>query len=493
MFWIAIFLLTGIIFRQPLTYTFFQDDFFVLGKTQINSLLDLRQMFEPEPDAVYYRPLGIQTYFGLMRLAGLGNPTAFHTISFIFHLLNIILVYKLTQLVYKREIVSKLTAFFYALAPLHYFALGWAVNFSFISVVTWELLSLIFFCQGRKLLTLLFLIIAVATNELAIVLPILYIMLGSFQKSFRVPQKSGTWESISDSDCHVANAPRNDKEYAVRFSAISAIPVTIYLTWRFTVGIRAEGDYGLSFFAPIRSLYWYILWILGVSDIIKDHLVHYVIPRWSFVTAFPRTTATYFIEGLAVLFIFVKVIKRALLSVIARKELLFQLVWVVISLLPVLFFSTHLYSHYAALASIGIYWILAKFVYGLSTKRHFVIYGSTVFAWLVVSWTTVSLNSLASWMGDHSRHSRQFQLQLLRQRKQVNPLATVYIITNSTKAPLVLAKGYALNYLYGVSPQQVHYMKSAREYLLSVGNVSENITEQQARELLTADGVIFDL
>src|SRR3989338_4675351 len=95
-FWLAVFSIITLIFSRTIIYPFFQDDFFVLVTTKISSLSDIWRLFLPVSEAVYYRPLGIQLYFGLMQFAGLGQPIWFHLVSLAVHLLNTYLVYKLT-------------------------------------------------------------------------------------------------------------------------------------------------------------------------------------------------------------------------------------------------------------------------------------------------------------------------------------------------------------------------------------------------------------
>ena len=146
-FWIILFSIITLIFFPAIIYPFFQDDFFALVTTKITSLGDIWRLFLPVAEAVYWRPLGIQLYFGLMQFFGLGQPIWFHLVSLLVHLLNTYLVYRLIRSLRATggsvaiSRIAKLTAFLWGTSPIHFFALGWAVNFSFILVVTWPILG----------------------------------------------------------------------------------------------------------------------------------------------------------------------------------------------------------------------------------------------------------------------------------------------------------------------------------------------------------------
>ena len=139
-----LFVLSGILFSGIIRYPFFQDDFFVLQTSRVHTPNDIFRLIGIQDGTVYWRPIGIQLYFALLQAINIGSPLGFHLAAFFFHLINIYLVFKLTKLVIPKTSVNRLTAFFYAISPLHYFALGWAINFSYVIVVTLALLVFIF-------------------------------------------------------------------------------------------------------------------------------------------------------------------------------------------------------------------------------------------------------------------------------------------------------------------------------------------------------------
>ena len=466
-----LFVLSGILFSGIIRYPFFQDDFFALQTSRVYTPNDVFRLIGIQDGTVYWRPIGIQLYFALLQAINIGSPLGFHLAAFFFHLINIYLVFKLTKLVIPKTSVNRLTAFFYAISPLHYFALGWAINFSYVIVVTLALLVFIFAISNRLILSGIAMVLALAANELAISVPILLVLL--------LIKLNGR-KFLS-------------QKRLLKFIA-AAFAVTVgYLIWRLSQGMRTENDYTISLVAPILSMRWYGLWMIGLSDIIRDQMASIFTFQTLFTMSFPWVVFVYTFHIGVMLLVISGMLVEAVRSKRWLTERLFQIGWIVVGLSPVLLFPVHLYSHYAALASIGLYWAISQFLVELKTSYNLRVRQSMAGLWLLVAVVTLRLNYLASWMSDHARHSQLFQGELLRQYKQVDSSATIYIVTNSTKAPLVLAKGYALNYLYGVSPEKVHYTKSAKAYLFPIGNIDSDITEQEARELLAIDGVIFDL
>ncbi len=83
-----VFSIITLIFSPAIIYPFFQDDFFALVTTKIFSFSYIWRLFLPVAEAVYWRPLGIQLYFGVMQFLGLGRPIWFHLASLSVHLLN---------------------------------------------------------------------------------------------------------------------------------------------------------------------------------------------------------------------------------------------------------------------------------------------------------------------------------------------------------------------------------------------------------------------
>lgn len=375
-------------------------------------------------------------YFGVIQLLNIDKPIFAYTISLFFHLLNIWLIYELTGLLYKSKLIPKFTVFFYSVSPIHFFALGWVSAFQYVILITWSLLFFISFVRSKMWQGITFLILALGTNELSITLPVLGLLLAT-------RKHSSSWF--------------HNKKNAV-FSVIVVLMSVIYVGWRLWRGLRCEGDYQMFFSIKtmVGSLRWYFLWILGWSDIVRDYVTKIIIFRNEFFNSFPEVVIVYFIELMAFSVLALNYFKNRLKLKTIWKDFILWIPWTIISLSPVLFFSQHLYSGYATLASLGVYWFIAK---TLSESRVF-FQKIILIVWLAVVVVTMRLNYLASWMSYRARDSVVYQQSLLRQREKIPADFSIYIVTSSENVKVVMAEGYGVAKTYGIDPQKVMYLKS---------------------------------
>lgn len=430
---IAASVIITLIFSPAIIYPFFQDVFFALVTTRVGSLTDVLSLFKLIPEAVYWRPLGIQLYFGLMQFLGLIEPIWFHLTSLAFHLFNTYLVYRLVlrdchghqgdlAMTKRNERVAKLTAFLWGISPIHYFALGWAVNFSFILVVTWSILAVMAAGEGKNWRAMLFLILGLGTNELAVVIPGLAVLA----------------------------AGRKRLKLLISMTVI----VAIYLIWRMASGIKIQGDYVLGLTTVLSTLRWYGLWMLGWSDIVRDFIRWGAVFTGDFIKTFPAVVSIYLVEiGVLISTGLPRLPAGEAGRYAPRND---RLLWVIIGLLPVLFFQKHLYSHYGAIAAIGFYWWLAE----IAVRRG----GEMLIAivWIMVVLATMGLNYKVSWMADHAANSSRFQ-KMVQEQMPEERVSRIYIVSDGLKARTVLLGGYGVEYLTGVSRDKVIFVNSEDE------------------------------
>ncbi len=424
-FWLLIFSIITLIFSPAIIYPFFQDDFFVLVTTKISSISEIWRLFLPVSEAVYWRPLGIQLYFGLMQFFGLGRPIWFHLMSLAVHLLNTYLVYRLIRslraipMLHRESVaisgVAKLAAFLWGTSPIHYFALGWAVNFSFILVVSWSLLSILSAIEGKKIKPILFFGLGLMTNEIAVIIPGLVFLVSG-------RKKLGT-------------------------AAAMAVTAAVYAGWRWAGGVKIEGDYAVGLTTVALTLRWYGLWILGWSDIVRDYLSGIIFSP-DFIKTFPAVVLVYIIELAAIVILLRRLFQRA--AVLGFS-------WMLVGLLPVMFFSRHIYSHYATLAAIGVYWSAAEIA---SRRRQWM---AATIIWLMVAVTTLGLNYQVSWMADHARNSIEYQMKMREYTDISMKEGILYIVSGDRGAETVLLNGWGVEYLSGVNQENVQFVSSVDE------------------------------
>lgn len=205
---------------------------------------------------------------------------------------------------------ARYASFFYATAPIHYFAIGWEVNFSYVLLMTWSLLWLMTWLKKKYLLATGLFLLAIATNEIAMVLPILGLLLTGY---------------------------KNRKTSGFFYFLL----LIGYFGVRLKLGLRTVSDYQLSFALPIQSFRWYGLWMLGWSDIIRDHMVGILSFRRVFVSSFPEVAIVYLIELGATVYLLFMILRDSVKSKKMIIDILQKLLWIIIALLPVIFFPQH--------------------------------------------------------------------------------------------------------------------------------------------------------
>ena len=119
---LLIYLSTALIYFQSLNYYFFQDDWYILNQLGVHNIL---YFFKPRTDLIYYRPLGMETFFFLGRLLFGLNPVGYHVTAFSIHLANITLLFFLILKTFKNKVSAILGTLMYATADFHYMTLSW--------------------------------------------------------------------------------------------------------------------------------------------------------------------------------------------------------------------------------------------------------------------------------------------------------------------------------------------------------------------------------
>ncbi len=91
------------------------------------SLPAVKKMFSFSLGIDYYHPLTTLSHAIIYRFAGL-NPVPYHLLNIIFHLLNILLVYKFIRRLHSRPEIAAVVAMIFALHPMHVESVAWVVE-----------------------------------------------------------------------------------------------------------------------------------------------------------------------------------------------------------------------------------------------------------------------------------------------------------------------------------------------------------------------------
>jgi len=191
----------------PVFNTFFaQDDFFHFKVALTDgSLGAFIRFFGFYPFSVrgiaFYRPIFREVVYNIFySLFGL-NAFPFRILQLIIHFINIYLVYILTQKLFKNPQISFFTSLFFGITAanvgiLYYLAGGIQAS----GATMFILASLLAFFNNRRTLSFLFFILALASHELSVILPILLAGLifinSKSTKSFLLKSLTTLWPYI---------------------------------------------------------------------------------------------------------------------------------------------------------------------------------------------------------------------------------------------------------------------------------------------------------
>lgn len=119
----------------------------------------------------FYRPLQLVLYmlnYHFWRF----NPLGYHLANIILQALVAFLVYLFTLFILKSREISLLSAFLFAVSPLHNEAVAYIAGSAELLMAVSLLASLLLFARGRLALSLLFFIMGLLSKELSVVFPV---------------------------------------------------------------------------------------------------------------------------------------------------------------------------------------------------------------------------------------------------------------------------------------------------------------------------------
>lgn len=363
-----IFAATIFLFYPSLTYYFFQDDWFVLNWVREGNLASF---FSFRTDIIYWRPLSMPILFALVQSIFGTNPTAFHLIALLFHLVNIVLVYFLFTTLKISKTVSAVIAFIYATASFHFIPISWLSTTSYILGPTFIFATLIFFIRGKLVFSITTFLLALTSSELALItIPILLIL---------------------------ASNLRSTLKKLLHFILISAI----YLALRFAIfPVPRTGEYEIIFDEKVFvNLFWYLVWTFNIPE--KMSTIFFFANIKSSILASLQFYNYLILPLISIVFTVIVIA----VSKLKFRELIKGAAWFIIGILPVLFLPKHIYPMYLVVGVLGIFYLL-----GLSfdriNKRYLIITFSAI--WFISAMLTLSFTRKTHWIPNEQAISRAY-------------------------------------------------------------------------------------
>lgn len=235
-FWFpALLLLLAVVYLPSFSAPFFQDDFLLLKLARAGDALTPIANFP-------YRPVSIRLFYGIGTFLFNDNVVGFHLMQFFVFAVGLWFAKQIAHKILKSEFAVFVAIFVYAfnvsLFPIFYWVATsyFALAMVFVFLGCWS-----FFQKGKKhfILSFIFFILGLLSNEIVIVFPIFLILLGFIYKKF---------DRIKIGLVAIASGL-----YLLIRKNISSMPLAL--------------DYQMDFsFKVISTLRWYLLRIFNLPE-----------------------------------------------------------------------------------------------------------------------------------------------------------------------------------------------------------------------------------
>ncbi|HUV71530.1 MAG TPA: glycosyltransferase family 39 protein [Clostridia bacterium] len=399
-FFLLLFLITILFFSSTFFYYFTQDDFFHLQISQAKNFHDFISFFSFNNDYGYmfYRPLTTQVFLFFGRaLFGL-NPFGFHLISFLFFVTNIYLVFKITK-VLLGEKPAFISSALYALSASHFSTLAYISTFEEVGVAFFYFLTVFLYLKKSPFSYLSF-ILALASRETAITLPIIIFLLEFWR----------------------------EKKFLRTFPYFLTLFFYFFLRVKY-FNIPAELVYQpvFSITKIFNTVLWYVFWSFGLPESLVDFVGpglkvnprFWQISGWRGKAIVSGSLFMFFFCGLMLLKSFFK--KEKL-----KKVFLF-LSWFLITLLPFLFLPQHKFVYYLEVPLLGFCGLIALLLAERRTKT--IVFFLGIF--ILVSFLTIGFYKETYWVVGRAKLAKNSISHLKTTYPQLPKGATIYFKNGS--------------------------------------------------------------
>lgn len=433
-----------ITFYKSFSIYFFQDDFFILFISKINSFSEFLQFFIPRTDVQFFRPLSHEVYFFIVRLLFGTNPLAFHFVGWLFFALNLVLVYKLSSFYLNQKSSRFFLVLLYGTSAVHYNSLFWIVNFSYLIGTFFYFLAFYAFkinIKGSNLYTLSLFFIGLLVSEFLITLPLIILI------DYLIAEK---------------------KKQKINKLIIGLIAICFfYFIFRFIIYRPDVGTYKMIFNRQVISSFrFFFMFFFNFPETIKDNLITFYKFRPEFLKAFGFEIILCIINLLIVSFFLLiypvfRFLKAKKLSFIFQKNyktMLFCFLWVTTSLLPIIFIPSHISPHHGSITLFG-FIMFFIFTSEIAKINQIIIFPLIFSFWLAASISIVNLNNKIHWIYRRSDISKKW-IRRLKNDYPVIPKGSIIYLPSTDKETLVaLNDGKAINVLYNDYSLKVLFQK----------------------------------
>jgi len=271
MFFIFLFAFTIFLFRNAFTTYFFNDDFFFLKITRINSFGQFINFFSPIRQ-YSFKPVSTEVFYFFIHLFN-ENIFIAHLLGFLIYFVGIYYLYKIIFLLSKNKFLAFLTTGFYAINFTHVFQLYYLGTFQEVFLFTFLAICFYKFLVGKNIQAIMFFVLALLSKETAILfVPFLVLFNLFFNKKTK-------WKKLFP--------------YLV-------LGIIFTLIYQYSLKyVTALDNYKISLNPKLvlNNFLWYFLWSLGFPNFTSDYLTSiFSFPPphfWKLLKNFPEVKIYY--------------------------------------------------------------------------------------------------------------------------------------------------------------------------------------------------------
>lgn len=450
--------LVWFLFKESFSAYFFQDDWFSLFISRAQTPLQFLSFFFPRNDLIYYRPLGMQIPFFIIQSLFEINPLPFRIVTFIIHLLNSFLVYKILQRFAFREKTAVIGAILYATSSIHLTIFYWAATFAFVLGPFLYFSSFLCYLNKRKSLSIFLFLIGLLTNELIITLPAILLFWNVFLN--QIPK----WKVI------------------IPYVILSLV----YVVFRLTLAKASiGGDYGLinDVVPLLKNGRDYVLWSLNWPEEIHNQFISFLKLQPLFISQFLKHIMIFIVNSLGMLIFFFISLR------LNFQKTLFGIAWFFIALLPILFFSQHAYAYYLPIPFLGFLLLIIPAIEKLMYSPQHVLYHKILLliafmsVWYASSLQNIEFNTYVHWVPRRAEISRRI-IDQIQTKYPIIPGKSIVIIPKKDEHQLVLSDQNALKVIYNDASIEAFYgTKTDLENHFAGQNVSFDEIRERIKEI----------
>lgn len=428
--------LSGFLYKDSFNAYFFQDDWFTLRISNATNITDVFQFFVPREDVIYFRPLGMQMPFFILRSLFGVNPLPFHILIFLTQSVNIVLVFLLIWMMKRNAILSSISAFMYGVSAIHYILMFWAATYAFVLGPTFFFSSFILYIlseQKRKnvyyLLSVGIFFVGLLINEMVVILPAILFLYQLYLRKLEI------------------------KKLLPFFS----IAFFIFLLRFFIFPPPVTGSYqvglGKEIFINLRA---YLLWSFNWPEEMKAQFVSLFKFNPQFVKEFTwylGSFLTTFFISILLMFVIPVVLLISKAKWYFANLFIFSFSWFVIGLLPIIFFTKHSFSYYLPISLVGLllfgvstFGYLHEIIYKVSKPLAFILIFVLLANWTFSTFVTIDFNSKIHWAPRRAALSKV----LVEEAKRKDPLPSKNMVNvrNLSENKLALNDQDAFKVIY---------------------------------------------